>query len=210
MDYSEPLRGDFESLNDYETHCAQWRAERCRDESAHVKAWRASPEYAARPFRFENLNGKPEPEKWGPCYPKTASAAVEKWRKVSLGRDLTTDETRAYGQAVGAWIRGLNAVKKTPGTFGESTNAPSGQKGEFSSAKHRAKMGAEFVAAAARDRRNWALGESKDSNGHTIEQAYKLAMIGKAGRLAREHVSDVAYAAVEAALFGALDLAEAA
>jgi hypothetical protein len=62
----------------------------------------------AKPFRFEDLNGKPEPASWGPVYPKTASASVEKWRKLERKRELTADETRAYGASVGEWIRKLN------------------------------------------------------------------------------------------------------
>jgi hypothetical protein len=67
------------------------------DKDAHVRAWRQSDGYAARPFRFEDLNGGRDPERWGPTYPKTASAAVEKWRAIARGRELTGDETRAYG-----------------------------------------------------------------------------------------------------------------
>lgn len=35
-----------------------------------------------RPFRFEDLNGAPEPEHWGPKYsrpPKPAKVAVDRW-----------------------------------------------------------------------------------------------------------------------------------
>ena len=40
------------------------------DNDSHVKAWRKSAPYEARPFRFEDLNGKPDPAKWGPKYTK--------------------------------------------------------------------------------------------------------------------------------------------
>ena len=65
-------------------------------------------------FRFEDLEGKPEPASWGPCYPKTASQAVEKWRMAARGRELAPDESAAYGAAVGDWIRTLNAIKPAP------------------------------------------------------------------------------------------------
>jgi hypothetical protein len=106
---SAPLRGDWQSPNEYETHCANWRAERYRDESAHVDAWKASDAYRKRPFRFEDLNGEPEPKSWGPVYPNLAG--LEKWRRLNRKRDLTAEETRAYGQSVGAAIRALNAPK---------------------------------------------------------------------------------------------------
>lgn len=57
-------------------------------------------------FRFEDLEGKPEPEKWGPVYPNLAG--VEKWRRLERKRALTDEETRAYGRAVGEAIRRLN------------------------------------------------------------------------------------------------------
>lgn len=65
----------------------------------------------ARPFRFEDLNGRPEPESWGPRYPNLAS--VEKWRRLNRKRDLTDAETRAYGAAVGEAIRRLNRPPKS-------------------------------------------------------------------------------------------------
>ena len=64
-------------------------------------------ENAARPFRFEDLDGAPEPTQWGPVYPKTASPAVQKYRKLAHARPLTGDETHAHGHAVGEWIRVL-------------------------------------------------------------------------------------------------------
>jgi hypothetical protein len=42
------------------------------------------------------------------------------------------------------------------------TNCASGQKGQFSAAKHRAKLAAEFHAGAAADRRTWAADKSKE------------------------------------------------
>jgi hypothetical protein len=74
--------------------------------NAHVRAWRRSDEFRKRPFRFEDLNGRPEPKSWGPVYPNLAG--VEKWRRLNRKRDLTDEETRAYGAAVGAAIRALN------------------------------------------------------------------------------------------------------
>jgi hypothetical protein len=177
------------------------------DDDSHVRAYRAAPGYRVRPFRFEDLNGAPEPEKWGPLYPTGGSAAVEKWRKASRGRDLAAFETRAYGAAVGAWIRGLNAPKKAPNTLSTASNCASGQWGDFSAAKHRAKLKAEFAADAARDRKAWALGKLEDSNGRTIGMRYEMAMAEKRHR---EMVRRVGLEAVRAALFGAVEFAEAA
>lgn len=152
------------------------------DNNRHVDAWKRSDAYAKRPFRFEDLNGAPEPAKWGPTYPKTASAAVEKFRALSRGRELSPDETRAYGAAVDAWIRALNAPKRAPDTLPTKSNCASGQATTFSAAKHRAKIKAEFQADAARDRREWALGQSKNQRGETIGEAYKRVMREKRAR----------------------------
>lgn len=136
----------------------------------------------ARPFRFEDLNGKPEPEKWGPCYPKTASAAVEKWRRIERVRELEPHEKREYGATVGAWIRALNnpAVKR-------HEIPASDLHYKFSGAKHCAKIRAAFAAQAAADRREWASDKLKSNSvGHsglTIRQAYALAMDEKRARL---------------------------
>jgi hypothetical protein len=139
------------------------------------------PGQFVRFFRFEDLQGKPEPEKWGPCYPKTASAAVEKWRMTARGRELSADEKRAYGQAVGQWIRGLNDVKPAPRVSLKYTMPD-----------YAAKCRAEFAAAAGRDRREWADGKATSnlvgSLGLTLEQAYAQAMAQKASRLAGEPV----------------------
>ena len=130
----------------------------------------------AKPFRFEDLNGKPEPASWGPVYPKTASAAVQKWRMVARGRELTADEKRAYGQAVGEWIRNLNAIKPAPRVSLE-----------YKMPDYAAQARARFAADAARDRREWALGKRKSDcvgvSGLTIAQAYALAMKAKRARL---------------------------
>jgi hypothetical protein len=125
----------------------------------------------AKPFRFEDLNGKPEPAAWGPVYPKTASASVEKWRMAARGRELSADEKRAYGQAVGEWIRNLNAIKPAPKVSLE-----------YKMPDYAAKCRAEFAAEAARDKRNWALGK-KNHRGETIAQAYAKAMKAKRARL---------------------------
>lgn len=126
----------------------------------------------AKPFRFEDLNGKPEPASWGPCYPKTASAAVEKWRMTSRGRELSIDEKRAYGHAVGEWIRNLNSIKPAPRLSLD-----------YKMPDYAAKCRAEFAADAGRDRLNWALGKAKNCQGLTIKQAYAQAMAAKRGRL---------------------------
>lgn len=138
-------------------------------------------EKRTRPFRFEDLEGKPEPEKWGPCYPKTASAAVEKWRKAARLRDLTEDEARQYGAAVHAWIGSLNAVKPHHG-LALASNSASGQPTEFSAAMHRRKLLGELHSAAARDRAAWAI--SKE-----IGEAYKAAMEVKRARLEAERTA---------------------
>jgi hypothetical protein len=126
----------------------------------------------AKPFRFEDLNGKPEPASWGPCYPKTASASVEKWRMAARGRELSADEKRAYGQAVADWIRALNSVKPAPRVSLE-----------YKMPDYAAQARARFAADAARDRREWALGKSKNCQGLTIRQAYAQAMAAKRARL---------------------------
>lgn len=133
-------------------------------------------------FRFEDLEGKPEPASWGPCYPKTASAAVEKWRRASSGRALEPHEKRDYGAAVHDWIRGLNAGAKRDHVSLKST--------QFNAAAHRAKLIAALHAQAAADRRAWALGQAKNDRGETIHEAYARAMAEKAARLAGEPVRE--------------------
>jgi hypothetical protein len=146
-----------------------------------VKASEIEGEYVARPFRFEDLNGKPEPSSWGPAYPKTANQAVEKWRMTARGRELSRDEKRAYGQAVGEWIRGLNSIKPAPRVSLK-----------YVMPDYAAKCRAAFAAAANADRREWADGKRKSNCvgllGLTIEQAYAQAMADKASRLAGEAV----------------------
>ena len=61
-------------------------------------------------FRFEDLEGKAEPAAWGPCYPKTASAAVEKWRAIARGREPSSPARRRFMASPSAsGIRALNA-----------------------------------------------------------------------------------------------------
>jgi hypothetical protein len=132
-----------------------------------------------RPFRFEDLNGKPEPDHWGPVYP--ALPTVEKWRKLARKRALTADEERAYGQAVHSAIRALNAPSPRQGLNTKSACA-SGQAGDYSAAKHRAKIRTELAAAAARDRSAWAEGKPKYGRFETIVEAYKAAMRDKRAR----------------------------
>lgn len=145
---------------------------------------KVEPQSGARPFRFEDLNGKAEPAAWGPCYPKTASAPVEKWRMTARGRELSPDEKRAYGAAVGDWIRGLNSVKPAPRVSLK-----------YVMPDYAAKCRAEFAAAAGRDRREWSDGKAKSNCvgllGLTIEQAYEKAMAEKALRLAGRPVAPV-------------------
>ncbi len=148
------------------------------DACSHVKAWRKSDAYRERPFRFEDLNGACEPAKWGPVYPKSASASVEKWRSIARGRRLEEDEAAEYGRAVGAWIRGLNRPKRAPDTLSTRSNSASGQAGEFDAEKHRAKIRAEHSAQASRDRLAWCTGEG-------IREAYKAAMRAKREREAQ-------------------------
>jgi hypothetical protein len=146
-----------------------------------VKAVDVAAEYVARPFDFADLQGKPEPSSWGPVYPQTASAAVSKWRMTARGRELTVDEKRAYGQAVGEWIRGLNDIKPAAKLCLK-----------YRMPDYAAKCRAEFAAAAGRDRRDWADGKLKSnlvgSLGLTLEQAYAAAMAQKAARLAGDTV----------------------
>lgn len=175
-------RADWQSANDYEAHCEWLRAERWRDESAHVEAWRQSAPYQVRPFRFEDLNGRPEPASWGPCYPKTASASVEKWRAIARVRELTAGETALYGQAVHAWIRALNNPAAKRRAIPESDLHYC-----YSSAKRRGQIKAAFTAAAAADRRQWCEGEAKGfavgERNLTIAQVYARAMAEKRARL---------------------------
>lgn len=162
----------------------EWRLRQWRDADSHVKAWKESPAYQTRPFRFEDLGGRGEPAKWGPTYPQTASAAVEKWRAIGRVRELTPDEKREHGRAVGKWIRSLNAPKRAPCTLSTRTNAPSGQAGPFNSAKHQAKLIAELHAACGRESRAWASGAKSYRLGCTIVEAYERAMDEKRARAA--------------------------
>lgn len=134
-----------------------------------------------RPFRFEDLQGKPEPEKWGPLYPKTASAAVEKWRALGRVRELTPDEKRQHGRAVGEWIRALNnpAVKR-------HEIPASDLKYRLTCAAIRGRCRAAFAAAANAERRAWADGKPRPGTKWTIRDEYKAAMAAKAARIARE------------------------
>ena len=137
-----------------------------------VKASEIEAEYVARPFDFADLQGRPEPASWGPVYHKTASAKVEKWRMTAKGRELTADEKRDYGAAVGEWIKGLNSIK------------PAAKLSlKYVMPDYAAKARAAFAAAANADKRAWALGQSKNARGETIAQAYERAMAEKRARL---------------------------
>jgi hypothetical protein len=152
-----------------------------------VRAATAARQDDAKPFRFEDLNGKPDPEKWGPAYPKTASAAVTKWRSVAAGRELTSDETRAYGQAVHAWINGFKTPKRAPDTLSTRSNCASGQAGEFCAKKHRAALLAKLYRDAEADRRA--------RTDKQIIAAYEAAMMKKRARLEQHDrmVRDIAW-----------------
>jgi hypothetical protein len=162
------------------------RAAYGHNDDAHVKAWRAGPmRDETRPFRFEDLNGRPEPERWGPIYPKTASAKVEQWRRIGRFRELTEAEKRAHGEAVGDWIRSLNAIKPAPKLCLK-----------YVAPDYAAKARAAFAAAAAADRRQWAAGAAKSNvvglAGLTIKQAYARAMAEKAAKLAAKPMREAA------------------
>lgn len=92
----------------YDPDARQWEALQTSFKSHEDEAREAR----VRPFRFEDLEGKPEPASWGPFYPKTLGAGVEKWRKLDKKRELTKDETRQWGAAVGEAIRKLNRPAK--------------------------------------------------------------------------------------------------
>lgn len=166
-------------------HDLDFRRQNAND---HEAEWRESDAYRARPFRFEDLQGQDEPAAWGPLYPKTASAKVEKFRAMARLRALSPDEERDYGAAVGQWITGLNAPKKTPGTLPTSSNCASGQVGTFSAAKYRAQIAARVAADANRDRLAWAEGKMKGfavgEFNLTIKQVYARAMADKRERRA--------------------------
>lgn len=131
-------------------------------------------------FRFEDLEGKPEPESWGPCYPKTASQAVEKWRRIERGRDLSAEEKAAYGAAVHEWIKNLNAIKPA-----------SRASLKYRMPDYAAKCRAEFAARANLDKREWAAGK-KNYHGETIVEAYARAMADKAARLGLPELREAA------------------
>ena len=138
------------------------------------------------PFRFEDLNGAPEPERWGEAYPKTASAAVTKWRTIGAGRALTAEESAEYGRAVHEWTRSRNAPKKTPSTLPTASNCASGQSLDYDRKKYRAALLARLAAQAAKDKAAWSYGEAESylvgHSGLTIHKAYALAMAGKRAR----------------------------
>ena len=141
-----------------------------------VKAAEIEAEYNARPFDFADLQGRPEPASWGPVYHKTASAKVEKWRMTAKGRELSADEKREYGAAVGEWIKGLNSIKRAPAVSLK-----------YVMPDYAAKARAAFAAQANADKRQWADGKLKSKSvgtlGLTIEEAYERAMAKKRARL---------------------------
>jgi hypothetical protein len=111
---------------------------------------------AAKPFRFEDLNGKPEPEAWGPAYD------IKKRRGQSVGD--------AVREAQNRWWRNDPPFK---------SNSASGQSGEFNAKKYRAQLQASFMAQCNKDKRDWAMGQA-------IRDAYEAAMAAKRKRLEGE------------------------
>lgn len=81
----------------------------------------------------------------GPCYPELAS--VEKWRRLERTRELTPDETRAYGAAVGAAFRKLNKTAKPYAPISMKSTA-------ITTAKIRAAQLAALHASVEQDRRD--------------------------------------------------------
>lgn len=91
---------------------------------------------------------------------------------------LNDDGKRIEPEAWGPIYTKPPTKPKALRAYDPPTNAPSGQKGPVvDCAKLRAKIKAEFVAAANADRKAWAT--SKD-----IATAYELAMAAKRARLA--------------------------
>ena len=150
-------------------------------------------EWTPRPFRFEDLNGRPEPESWGPIYPQLPS--VEKWRKVDRTRGLTPEEEACYADSITAAIRLLQRQE----LMGNAGKEPSLRCTVFDAKKHRAKLLTAFHTQCATDKRAWALGQSKDCAGDTIAEAYEKAMDAKYPNRARAHAAGLE--AVEEALF---------
>ena len=115
------------------------------------------------PFRFEDLNGKPEPEAWGPVY----------------------DIKRKRGQSVSEAIREKQISELRSAANGKwHVNLAADLKYKFSAAKHRARVKAEFTAQCNADKRNWADGKPRYGKTETIVEVYKQAMLDKAARLA--------------------------
>lgn len=132
------------------------------------------------PFRFEDLNGKPEPAEWGPVYPDLG-ATVAKFRRINRGRDLTAAESSAYADAIGKGIRSLN---KPPGAAKISL--------KYTMPDYAAKCRAEMSAAAERDNRAYRFGGEKGISGLTIEEAYQAAMVAKRAREAQDALAPIA------------------
>jgi len=64
------------------------------------------------------------------------------------------------------------------------TNCASGQKYDYSAEKHRQKLRNELIAAAAADKRNWALGKRCGLWQNTIVEAYESVMRARRAALA--------------------------
>lgn len=98
------------------------------------------------------------------------------------------DGKRVEPEAWGPIYTKPPAKPKALRAYDPPTNAPSGQKGPVvDCAKHRAKIKAEFVAAANAERRAWADGKPRPGpfgKDETIVTAYELAMAAKRARLA--------------------------
>ena len=132
----------------------------------------------SRPFRFEDLNGEPEPEAWGPVYPNLG-AAVATWRKKDRATRLSDADKCAYGAAVGAAIRALQRRELIG-----SEPPPSISYAPPIGARRRATLTGALHSVAARDRAAYAMGRERGINGLHIEDAYKAAMAEKLAPLA--------------------------
>ena len=127
-----------------------------------------------RPFAFEDLplnnEGKRiEPEKWGPAY------------NIKRQRGKTISEVVRAKQL--AELHSLASAGKC------HVNIKADLKYNYTSAKARAAMRAAFHAAAAAERRDWAMGTlTVDRPGFSgnIVAAYEAAMTAKRARLERE------------------------
>jgi hypothetical protein len=123
----------------------------------------------ARPFSFDDLEGNPEPEKWGSIY----------------------DIKRQRGKTISEVVRAkqLSELHAFASRGKCHVNIKADLKYKYSSAKANAAARAAFHAQAAADRRAWAAGTlTIDRPGFSgnIVAAYEQAMAAKRARLARK------------------------